>query len=127
MVARRLRCWTTEQQIHSFAYEDAWYDSTDGDGYSLVVLDINADISQWGERLGWKASSSVGGSPGVIESQQQDLLGDFDRNNRVDFTDFLILSTNFGIENASLEQGDADGNGIVDFADFLLVAANFGL
>ena len=93
----------------------------------MVVADMDADIEQWSERLGWLPSDSIGGSPGIVEFPTNDLAGDFDDNDRVDFVDFLILSANFGNENVAREQGDADGNGKVDFADFLLLSANFGL
>ena len=54
------------------------------------------------------------------------LAGDADGNGRVEFADFLIVSTNFGKQDASREDGDFDGNGRVDFADFLALSDNFG-
>ena len=57
-----------------------------------------------------------------------DTLGDLDGNGSVDFTDFLVLSENFGntLESADHTQGDIDCSGMVDFADFLVLADNFG-
>ena len=51
---------------------------------------------------------------------------DINRNDAVDFADFLILSANFGAADATVEDGDIDGNGVIDVADFLLLSANFG-
>jgi len=55
------------------------------------------------------------------------LPGDIDLNGQVNFTDFLLLSENFGTksENGNA-QGDIDNDGIVAFEDFLILAENFG-
>ena len=53
-------------------------------------------------------------------------LGDFDLNGRVDFRDFLELSTNFQSNIGGYANGDTNGDGRVDFADFLELSANFG-
>ncbi|MGC4030141.1 MAG: dockerin type I domain-containing protein [Tepidisphaeraceae bacterium] len=53
--------------IFDFVYADAWYPTTDGSGYSLVVKDL-APSQAVGTVLGvaaaWQASSALGGSPG---------------------------------------------------------------
>lgn len=55
------------------------------------------------------------------------LAGDLDGDNSVGFTDFLILSANFGSMTESYSDGDVDCDGTVAFADFLALSANFGL
>lgn len=52
--------------------------------------------------------------------------GDFDGNGRVEFADFLTLSSNFGKDAPDHTSGDADCNGKVEFADFLILSSNFG-
>lgn len=53
--------------------------------------------------------------------------GDTDLNGAVDFSDFLVVSGNFGLqESATARDGDFDGNGSVEFSDFLILANNFG-
>lgn len=54
------------------------------------------------------------------------LLGDFDGDGTVAFSDFLTLSTNFGSETDSYADGDANCDGSVSFADFLTLSDNFG-
>ncbi|MHC4440019.1 MAG: lamin tail domain-containing protein, partial [Planctomycetota bacterium] len=54
----------TDAVIQTFAYQDNWYPSTDGDGYSLTIVDPVADPGQWNQPDGWLPSSSKGGSPG---------------------------------------------------------------
>ena len=52
--------------------------------------------------------------------------GDFDLDGKVDFEDFLTMSGNFNLTEATYAQGDTSGDGKVDFADYLQVSANFG-
>ena len=69
---------------------------------------------------------------GTMESRDSVLgalasvVGDFDGNKKVDFGDFLILSTNFGKGKANYTDGDADLSGGVEFGDFLILSQNFG-
>lgn len=74
-----------------------------GDGH----LDV-ADIDHWRKEIF-----------GAIE-------GDANLDGNVDFSDFLILSANFGQHNSSWDRGDFDLNGHTEFSDFLLMSANFG-
>ena len=53
------------QIIHDFRYEDDWYESTDGSGYSLVVDPINSAGEDWADVDTWRVSSIFGGSPGT--------------------------------------------------------------
>jgi len=51
--------------IHRFDYQDGWYGSTDGRGYSLSVKDpTDPDMTRWGRKSGWQPSAAPGGSPG---------------------------------------------------------------
>jgi hypothetical protein len=52
--------------ILDFSYEDDWYDITDGDGFSLTIVDTtNPDPNSWGVKDSWRASEYPGGSPGT--------------------------------------------------------------
>ncbi len=52
--------------IHNFRYEDAWYDRTDGDGYSLTIVNpANPDLETWSQQTAWHASTHKNGSPGT--------------------------------------------------------------
>gem|GEM_PF-5617172 len=53
------------------------------------------------------------------------LPADMDFNGAVEFSDFLVLSGNFG-QPGTYEEGDVSCNGLVDFADFLLLSTFFG-
>ncbi len=54
------------QVIQGFAYDDSWFKSTDGSGYSLTVKDPRAtDTSSLNDKAAWQASTRKGGSPGT--------------------------------------------------------------
>jgi hypothetical protein len=53
------------EPILDFSYDPAWYPTTDGVGYSLVVVDPFAPTSAWGLAQNWQPSGMPGGSPGT--------------------------------------------------------------
>jgi hypothetical protein len=56
--------------ILEFSYKDGWYDTTDGEGYSLTIEDpTNPDLNQWDNKSGWRPSAYPGGSPGWDDTQ----------------------------------------------------------
>jgi hypothetical protein len=57
----------TGEKVLEFAYNNAWHPITDGLGFSLVILDESAPWQTWGDRLSWRASGSLNGSPGLAD------------------------------------------------------------
>lgn len=55
--------------IEQFLYSDAWYPSTDGGGYSLVVRDATSDDSL-DDPAFWRPSYFLGGTPGTDDRGQ---------------------------------------------------------
>jgi hypothetical protein len=53
------------------------------------------------------------------------LRGDADGDGEVQFTDFVILSNNFG-NPGDYTSGDFDKDGVVQFSDFVILSSNFG-
>ena len=51
--------------VHDFIYRDSWYPSTDGGGYSLVIIDEYGNPGRWGEKESWTSAGAGGGSPGA--------------------------------------------------------------
>jgi len=52
-------------EIHDFDYEDSWYELTDGDGFSLTMVDpAGSEPADWDAKSGWRASLYQGGTPG---------------------------------------------------------------
>ena len=56
------------EPILDFAFSDAWYPVTDGQGFSLVVVDDAASPSAWANAANWRASTYEGGSPGTADA-----------------------------------------------------------
>ncbi|MCK4294627.1 MAG: lamin tail domain-containing protein, partial [Planctomycetes bacterium] len=55
--------------IQDFKYGDDWRPITDGEGFSLTIIDpANGDPNSWGEKDSWRASAYSGGSPGSDDS-----------------------------------------------------------
>ena len=53
------------QVILDFDYKDGWRSITDGDGFSLTVIDpANTEPYDWNEKDSWRASAYLSGSPG---------------------------------------------------------------
>lgn len=52
--------------------------------------------------------------------------GDANLDSHVDFEDFLVLSSNFGLSDVRWSDGDFNVDGTTDFGDFLVLSANFG-
>ncbi|MDF7825346.1 lamin tail domain-containing protein [Pontiellaceae bacterium B12227] len=62
--------------ILDFEYND-WYDATDGEGFSLTLIDPTAATNTWNESSAWRASKYSGGTPGAAPEdflQPEDLL-----------------------------------------------------
>ena len=57
------------QTILDFNYSDGWRSLTDGEGFSLTIIDAtNPDLNSWNEKDSWRASAYIGGSPGQDDS-----------------------------------------------------------
>jgi hypothetical protein len=55
--------------IHEFSFEDGWYSLTDGEGFSLTIIDpTNPDPNSWSNKDSWRPSAYAGGSPGQDDS-----------------------------------------------------------
>jgi hypothetical protein len=55
--------------IQNFRYEDGWRSLTDGEDFSLTIIDAaNPDLSSWDEKDSWRPSAYEGGSPGYEDS-----------------------------------------------------------
>ncbi len=62
--------------VHNFHFEDNWFDTTDGLGFSLTVKDPGmADANAYDDKSLWRPSAKTGGSPGTDDSGQVPALG----------------------------------------------------
>jgi hypothetical protein len=57
------------QTILDFRYEDGWHSLTDGEGFSLTIIDpTHFDLSSWNVENDWRPSAYLDGSPGQDDS-----------------------------------------------------------
>jgi hypothetical protein len=55
--------------ILNFRYVDNWRSITDGEGFSLTIIDAaNPDLDSWDKKDSWRPSAYAGGSPGENDS-----------------------------------------------------------
>lgn len=108
--------------IQAFTYDDDWYKETDGDGFSLVVIDAGGNYD---DPANWRSSALVGGSPGTADGTP--LAGDFTGDGVVDRRDAALLARNFGRQtNSHRGRGDLSGDGATNLTDLALMQALMG-
>ncbi|TSA56219.1 MAG: hypothetical protein D4R45_01135 [Planctomycetaceae bacterium] len=55
----------TNSTILEFSYDDDWYTVTDGQGFSLTIIDqTDPDLDSWDKKESWRPSAYSDGSPG---------------------------------------------------------------
>lgn len=134
--------------VQQFAYNDDWYGSTDGGGFSLESIDVNEpNLAVWSQPAGWQPSSQVGGTPGRGAG---DPSGDFNADGTIAFDDIDLLGVEvrvgtsrpkfdlnmdsvvdamdikYLVENVlQTRLGDANLDGGVGFEDFVSLSTNF--
>jgi hypothetical protein len=54
--------------VLDFDYDDDWYGLTDGDGWSLTIVNPLADHSAWGQKESWRPSDYALGSPDIDDA-----------------------------------------------------------
>ena len=55
------------EPVLDFSYDNQWYPLSDGEGFSLVVVNEGASPGAWTNAAQWRASAYDGGSPGVVD------------------------------------------------------------
>ena len=54
------------EEVLDFEYQDGWQDATDGEGFSLTIMDAaNSNVDAWSDKAAWRPSALRGGSPGT--------------------------------------------------------------
>ena len=121
-----------ETVAQQFAFDDQWYAATDGEGASLELINPNnADLSSWSTKEAWRASSSIGGSPGG-EGNPGPVPGDSNGDGVFDSGDLVAVFSAGEYEddiagNSTFEEGDWNGDGDFDSTDlvFVFTAGNY--
>ncbi len=76
------------QVILNFAFKDGWYHITDGNGFSLNIIDpTNPDPNSWEYNEYWQAGSVIKGTPGADDTGHVAAPGDIVINEVMTHTD----------------------------------------
>lgn len=121
-----------ETVAQQFTYSDEWYAATDGEGSSLELINPNnPDLASWSTKEAWRASSSIGGSPGG-EGNAGPIPGDSNGDGVFDSGDLVAVFSAGEYEddilgNSTFEEGDWNGDGDFDSTDlvFVFTAGNY--
>ena len=134
------------EEIFVCTYDDAWDELTDGQGFSLVLIDPFDPLCRWSDPESWTRSDGLHGSPGEadtgipLEGGWQ-RPGDANQDRRLDVSDvvallrYLFAGTALPLpcEGESLRSGgnrlllDLNGDAALDIADpVYLLAYLFG-
>jgi hypothetical protein len=108
----------TNSTILQFTYSDQWYPETDGEGFSLVVQDLNGPYD---EKTTWRASQIPGGTPGG-NAPAAPLPGDANQDGRFNQLDIVaVLQANKYLSGqpATWTEGDWSGDGVFDQLDIV--------
>jgi hypothetical protein len=113
--------------IQQFSYSDEWYPSTDGQGFSLEVVDSNQPLNQWRIKEGWRASASTGGTPGRAGV----VPGDSNHDGLFNSGDLVTVFQAGEYEdpisdNSTFEEGDWNGDGDFDSRDIVFAFQSGG-
>ena len=101
--------------LQRFTYSDEWYPSTDGNGYSLSVVDVAASVEAWNDAANWRASAARGGSPGADDS-----AADINGDGTIASDDVDLFCAHFRASDAA---ADLNGDGTVDRDDLVFLIA----
>ncbi len=127
-----------DEIITDFAYQDAWYPETDGQGRSLVLVDPHGPRDAFGVKETWRASGELNGSPGkedVAPAGGLQRPGDVSQDGQLNLTDAISLLRYLfqGLlaalpceggtpqDPASRMLSDADGDGSVNLTDAVAI------
>jgi hypothetical protein len=111
--------------IQQFTFDDAWYPSTDGDGYTLEVLRPGSgDAASWSSKDGWWASAQKNGTPGGGHA----LPGDSNLDGAFNSSDLVLAFQGGKYEdnqtgNTSWADGDWNRDGEFTTQDLVFVFA----
>jgi hypothetical protein len=127
--------------IHAFEYDDTWYPSTDGGGFSLAIRDATSPPATWGDPARWQPSGMLDGTPGSGEGGAppggRQRPGDSNQDGLVDISDavsllnrlFLSGQSPLPCEGSDTGDGgnglllDVNGDTAVDLSDAVAVLA----
>lgn len=101
------------ENILEFSYNDNWYSQTDGEGYSLVMLDpVATPVTDFDESINWGVSATTGGDPAAL-SATTSMTYQFWKNQNFTESELLDLAI-------TGDTADLDGDGLSTVLEYAL-------
>lgn len=94
---------------------------------NLIVAGSTIEVANSDALGGANAAQIVADAWEPVRPDVFDVPGDIDGDGELAFNDYLVLSSNFGMVEATFADGDMDGDGRVDFTDYLLLSGWFAI
>ena len=63
------------EPILDFSFKDDWYPATDGEGFSLEIINPGAATDTWSLKESWRPSGGLNGSPGLANPVSPNIAG----------------------------------------------------
>ncbi len=109
-----------QEPILDFSYRDVWYPTTDGDGFSLCLVDPHDPRDPWNEKQSWQPSEGEFGTPGEDNAgghgqRGWQRPGDINQDGNYDISDAVgLLQSLFGVASLPIpcagDSFDSEGN-----------------
>ena len=96
--------------IADFVFNDVWYQETDGMGSTLVLRNDSSPPTDYSDALSWRASSQIGGTPGVSETPSGENFSSWQSDN---FTAAELADPLIGGP-----LGDPDGDSLTNLLEY---------
>ena len=106
------------RSILDFRYEDGWHSITDGEDFSLTIINTeNYDPNRWDEKDSWRPSAYAGGSPaqddnGILPDPDSVVINEVLAHSHAEASDWIELhnSTGTAIEIGGWHLSDSENN-----------------
>jgi hypothetical protein len=99
-----------------------------GTNAGTITVSFSANTDPNNPRTGTIRVTGSSGSPidvTVVQAKAY-IPGDANKDGKVNFSDYLLLSQNFARTGTTWEQGNFNGDNTTNFSDYLLLSQNFG-
>ncbi|MCW1886299.1 lamin tail domain-containing protein [Luteolibacter flavescens] len=106
------------QTLFDITYDDGWHPASDGEGHSLVPVDLAAPLSAFASASGWRASTRIHGSPGATDPPSDPV--EPPPLTFVSWRQDVFDSTELADVTVSGADADPDGDGLANVLEYVI-------